>query len=304
MRYLLVLFFGLLSVKGFSQQSALDSIAVTIQTYINQNRIDIASKSQEGSYVLAYVNDSLYVDSSINFIGEIEFDKSKLKDSFVYHLNFIINPIVDTAIVDINTTGLKIGENAFINYGIRGEFKGGQGAFNKRILKYIKSSGYTLNDTLRFELYFDNMHPSNLLYIKSKNHEITNLIEQFYVASNKDIFYPPIHFGERLYTSYKFAIWDDGEDQKSFDFAQEVSEYESIVVSDLYIYSLSLINSQVVDPSLLVFDRKRNREDYLTKEFFSQFDSRDYEAVKQLVYKLNKSIGWGSGVLKVEIQNR
>lgn len=49
---------------------------------------------------------------------------------------------------------------------------------------------------------------------------------------------------------------------------------------------------------------KRNREDYLTKEFFSQFDSRDYEAVKQLVYKLNKSIGWGSGVLKVEIQNR
>lgn len=304
MRYLLVLFFDLLSVKGFSQQSALDSIAVTIQTYINQNRIDIASKSQEGSYVLAYVNDSLYVDSSINFIREIEFDKSKLKDSFVYHLNFIINPIVDTAIVDINTTGLKIGEKAFINYGIRGEFQGGQGAFNKRILKYIKSSGYTLNDTLRFELYFDNMHPSNLLYIKSKNHEIAKLIEQFYVASNKDIFYPPIHFGERLYTSYKFAIWDDGEDQKYFDFAQGVSEYESIVVSDLYIYSLSLINSKVVDSPLLVFDRKRNREDYLTKEFFSQFDSRDYEALKQLVYKLNKSIGWGSGILKVEIQNR
>ena len=304
MRYLLVLFFGLLSVKGFSQQSALDSIAVTIQTYINQNRIDIASKSQEGSYVLAYVNDSLYVDSSINFIREIEFDKSKLKDSFVYHLNFIINPIVDTAIVDINTTGLKIGEKAVINYGIRGEFQGGQGAFNKRILKYIKSSGYTLNDTLRFELYFDNMHPSNLLYIKSKNHEIAKLIEQFYVASNKDIFYPPIHFGERLYTSYKFVIWGDGEDQKSFDFAQEVSEYESIVVSDLYIYSLSLINSKVVDSPLLVFDRKRNREDYLTKEFFSQFDSRDYEALKQLVYKLNKSIGWGSGILKVEIQNR
>src|SRR5690606_1109235 len=192
--------------------------AVTIQTYINQNRIDIASKTQEGSYVLAYVNDSLYVDSSINFICEIEFDKSKLKDSFEYHLNFIINPIADTAIVDINTTGSKIGENAFINYGIRGEFKGGQGAFNKRILKYIKSSGYTLNDTLRFELYFDNMYPSNLLYIKSENHEITNLIEQFYVASNKDIFYPPIHFGERLYTSYKFVIWGDGEDQKSFDF--------------------------------------------------------------------------------------
>lgn len=90
-----------MSIKVFSQQSALDSIAIKIQSYINQNKIDIASRSQEGSYVLANVNDSLYLDSAINFIREIEFDKSKLRDSFEYHLNYIMHPIADTAIIDL-----------------------------------------------------------------------------------------------------------------------------------------------------------------------------------------------------------
>lgn len=301
MRYLLILCFFLLSLKGFAQQSALDSIAIKIQSYINQNGISLESRSQEDSYVITYVNDSLYLDSCINFIRSIEFDKSKLKDSFEYHLKLINNPITDTAIVDIYQ-GWKLSDAVFPEPGCLGQFSGGLKKHSKDLYDYIQNSGITINDSVQFTIYFGDKAPIDVLYVHSKDSFLADIVMKFYNSGPNGKYYPPIRNGRLQFSSHLLNIYENN-DRKGI-VAVEYNEYESLFLTDEYIYSLSILDEGKVADSIFVFDRKKDLNYHFSSGFLSQFSDIHHSNVKELIKGLYSKGGKPSALLKINIIRR
>lgn len=297
MKYIVFFILSLLSIKVFSQQSALDSIAIKIQSYINQNKIDIASRSQEGSYVLANVNDSLYLDSAINFIREIEFDKSKLRDSFEYHLNYIMHPIADTAIIDLYQ-GWELNAAVFPNPGYQGEFAGGIKKHSENLFSYIRESGVSINSSSVVRVYFDRKRPHNACCVLSQDTSITRLVSDYYNTIGANKYSPPIKNGRPYFSSYLFKFYDF----ESTIYGDGYEEYDNLIVTDKFIYSLSEWKGSDSLEKILIFDQKKTLQEIINSEFLIQFEEEHHEIIRELI--MGRGYVGGSDILKVNILNR
>lgn len=296
MRYLLLLF-SLLSIKGFSQQSALDSIAIQIQTYINKNKIKLESRLKKDSYEFSYVNDSLYLKAPIDFVHFIDFEKSKLKDSFEYNLKLIIDPIADTTIVDLYQ-GWNISDAVFPNSGVYGEFVGGFKKHSYQLFTYIKNSETSLIDSIDFRVYFHKEAPYKGFYVECRDTAISKLVLDYYNSIALQKYSPPIRNGRVCFSSHLLKY------KKSANriYHEGYREYDSLLISDQCIYSLSEWKVGDSPEKALIFDRKKKLEDLLTQEFLAQFESNHHDAICELVNSFDKRSP--SGIFNVSVLER
>jgi hypothetical protein len=286
------LLLNILVVNLYAQQSALDSLAIKIQTHINKNKVNL----NQGKYMFSKLNDSLCLGTEIEFINHLKFDRTKLKDSFEYNLSLINDPTTDTAIVDIYPAKWKIGDIVFPNYEVMCEFSGGFRKYGAVLANYIRDAGINLNDLEPFTLFFDDKVPSNLLYIKSSQQVVIKALGNYYKSDEIIKYLPPIRYGIPLFSSHEFAY-----DNNEFSLeGNEYNDYESLVISDKYIYSLSRWSERNTKDSILVFDSKRNLKDILSDKFLTQSATEHHSYVQQLVEAYyNKK--WKSDILKFSI---
>ena len=297
MRYLLLLFLSFLQLASFSQQSALDSIAVKIQSYINKNGVKLENRSIDDWYWLACTNDSLILDSSVNFIHNVDFDKSKLVDSFFYQLVVVYDPIADTAIVDI-FQGWNLGSTIFITYNLSGDFAGGIKKHSQELFSYIHNSGLTIPDSIEFRVYFNKEAPYNALYVESLNSSLSRLVLDYYNTIALKKYSPPIKNGRPYFSSHLFKYKDS--DNRIYH--EDYKEYDSLISSDESVYLLT--DWRASDPldGIVIFDRKKKMKDILTPAFFNQFNNEHHESICELVIQRG-DVG-GSNILKVSIVKR
>jgi hypothetical protein len=283
---------NILLVNLYAQQSSLDSIAIKIQTHINKNKVQL----NQGKYVFSKLNDSLYLGTGIEFINQLEFDRTKLKDYFEYNLLLINDPITDTAIVDIYK-GYNLNESVFPQPPISGDFSGGFKRHSELLRSYILNSGVTISDSLEFRVYFKKETPFNAFYVESHDASVSQLVINFYNTIAKCKYHPPINYGRPQFSShlFKFSLIDT---QK---YSEAYEEYESIVISDNYIYSLSRWRERNTKQSILVFDNKRKLEDILSDKFLNHFASEHHAPIRELLSVLYESIGRCSELLKINI---
>ena len=286
--------FSFLQLASFAQQSVLDSIAVKIQTYINKNGIKLENRWFE----IASTNDSLYLDSSIDFIQSIPFDKSKLDDSVVYNMSIIHVPVVDTLIVDIFSAGRNLDEEVFVAHQLSGEFTGGFKNHSEKLFNYIRHSGGSIPDLTEFRVYFNKEAPYNAFYVESRDSSLSQLVLDYYNTIALKKYFPPIKNGRPYCSShlFKYMVSDNR------IYHEEYKEYDNLLISDLCIYSL--VDWRIGDPldGILVIDRKNDLKDILTPKFINQFDKEHHEAVRELV--IGRSHLGGSIILNVGIEKK
>lgn len=298
MRYLLLLFLSLLQLNSFAQQSALDSIAVKIQTYINNNEIKFKSREYYGDrYTFAKVQDSLYLKAPLDFIRFIDFDKSKLKDSFEYELELIIDPIADTAIIDIYE-GWELSAAFFPQSPIEGYLSGGFKKHSEILYNYIRNSGILTSDSLEFIVYFKNKAPYKVFHVASSDTLLSKIVFEYYNTIAQRYYTAPINYG-RLQGSIFTFKYDKQGVAHTLDYYEE---YGDLIITDDYIYLLPAWRIADATDKILVFDRKKDLKDILTCKFLNQFDKQHHETVRKLLANRNRR--WSSDILKVRILNK
>lgn len=280
-----------LVINLYAQQSSLDSIAIQIQSYVNKNKVNL-----EGWHELAIDKDSLHIANGLAFIREIDLDKTVFIDSLVYNLIAIKSPFMDSTIVDIYSTGWKLGESVFVTSEVMGDFEGGFKKHSEKLYDYIQGSGIVINDSLDFTVFFDDKHPSKLLHIQCLNESLMNVVASFYKNEGLKKYFPPIRYGVPLFSSYRFNY----NNLDSRFCRNEYNDFESLVSSDKYIYSLSIWREEMGIDSILVFDTKKGLPYILADQFLNQFSKEHQSFIKELVetYYHKK---WKSELLKVSI---
>lgn len=147
-------------------------------------------------------------------------------------------------------------------------------------------------------VYFDQKRPHNACCVLSQDTSITRLVSDYYntIAANK--YSPPIKNGRPYFSSYLFKFYDF----ESTIYGDGYEEYDNLIVTDKFIYSLSEWKGSDSLEKILIFDQKKTLQEIINSEFLIQFEEEHHEIIRELI--MGRRYVCGSDILNVNIQNR